>query len=189
MFTFFRTYDRIRRVQYTDIPYQGIGELFSGPYKSWSVGPETHDSALSLVRDIIASDGPFDACVGFSQGAVLLSTLILAHQREHPFKPDLFKIAIFFSGACPFEVNDGKWVTVDPTAMKTGKIRIPTTHIYGVKDDIIGQCSKLVECCDPDERTVFKHGFGHEIPRRPVMVVEEMAKAVEKSITRARFQM
>ena len=154
------------------------------------MGPETYESALSFVQDIIATEGPFDACIGFSQGAVLLSTLIIAHQREHPFEQDLFKMAVFFSGSCPFQLDDyGQWSPIDPTTMKKGKIRIPTTHIYGIKDDIAKECSKLVECCEPSVRAVYKHEFGHEIPHRPISVVEGMAKAVQKSVRNARFGM
>jgi predicted esterase len=154
------------------------------------MGPETYNSALSSVQEIIATEGPFDACIGFSQGAVLLSTLIISHQREHPFEQDLFKMAVFFSGSSPFEVDDyGQWIPIDPATMKNGKIRIPTTHIYGIKDDIAKECSKLAGCCEPSVQAIFKHDLGHEIPRRPISVVEKMVKAVEKSVRNARFGM
>ena len=44
-------------------------------------------------------------------------------------------------------------------------IKIPTVHIYGYKDPRYAASVQLAHLCDPENRKMFDHGGGHDIPR------------------------
>ncbi|KAI1375800.1 serine hydrolase FSH [Hypoxylon crocopeplum] len=85
-----------------------IKNIFAGPFYTWyspGLGGHTLTEAKAELLDLIETEGPFDACLGFSQGAALLAAVILDHQARHPFGPNLFKLAIFVCGGSPLLVT------------------------------------------------------------------------------------
>ncbi|KAK7402557.1 hypothetical protein QQX98_011695 [Neonectria punicea] len=173
-------------------PAEGIKAVFDcDSYKAWydpDLGADTHRKSLELVMDIIEEDGPFDACMGFSQGAALLASLILSHQNSHPFSPPLFHLAVFICGSSALHVSesDGVWSRLNPRSLEQQKkrIRIPTVHIIGAKDSAYQESVNLRDMCEPRNRLEYLHGSGHEVPRN-VRVTAEMARVVGKGMERA----
>ncbi|MCJ1396152.1 hypothetical protein MMC18_009041 [Xylographa bjoerkii] len=82
----------------------GIAALYEPPYLCWYKTPTTTKiaGARRLVLSIIEEKGPFDAVMGFSQGAAVAASIILHHQLEHPLQRSLFRVAIFFCSPLPF---------------------------------------------------------------------------------------
>lgn len=173
-------------------PAEGIQAVFeSEAYKAWydpSLGADTHRKSLELIREVIQQDGPFDACMGFSQGAALLASLMLSHQESNPFSPPLFHLAVFICGSSALKVSetDGVWSRVSPQDLEQQKkrIKIPTVHIIGNKDSAYQESINLRDMCEPRNRLEYFHSSGHEVPRN-VKVTAEMAHVVSKGMERA----
>src|ERR1700753_3715629 len=112
-----------------------VREVYTGPYKAWyPTYPDTqsHSAAKELIREIVEDEGPFDAVMAFSQGAALISTLMLEHRRSNPFAAPWFRLAIFICGGCPLVVKDNSWHRMDITRLSPHeRINIPTVHITG----------------------------------------------------------
>lgn len=84
-----------------------IRNIFAGPFFTWyspGFGGHTLEEAKADLMDFIESEGPFDACLGFSQGGSLLASVIMDHQRRNPFGPSLFKLAVFLCSGAPLLV-------------------------------------------------------------------------------------
>lgn len=67
-------------------PARGIREVFGDEVESFSYFDESAASITGAVVDLaqyIAAHGPFDGVIGFSQGAVLAATLIIAQRQTH----------------------------------------------------------------------------------------------------------
>ncbi|KAI1618121.1 serine hydrolase-domain-containing protein [Exophiala viscosa] len=90
---------------------EGVGEIFPGPYYAFYPVPTTDNvaGAHQYVQEIIDEEGPFDAVMGFSQGAALAASILLRHEKEKPLEPAPFRLAIFICGSLPywFESNQG----------------------------------------------------------------------------------
>ncbi|KAI2631941.1 serine hydrolase FSH [Hypoxylon sp. NC1633] len=100
----FEFYDGFCEVE----PVEEIKNIFAGPFYTWyspGLGGQTLTEAKEELLDLIETEGPFDACLGFSQGAALLSAVILDHQAKNPFGPNLFKLAVFICGGSPLLVT------------------------------------------------------------------------------------
>lgn len=69
------------------------------------MGGHTLAEAKVDLLELIKAEGPFDACLGFSQGAALLAAVIMDHQRQHQFGPNLFQLAIFICAGAPVLVT------------------------------------------------------------------------------------
>lgn len=170
----------------------GIDDVFNcESYKAWygpSLGASTHREALELLRDIIDEDGPFDGCIGFSQGAALLGSFLLSYQALDRFSPPPFRLAIFICGSSALSVSemDGSWSRINPQELegKNRRIKIPTVHIYGRKDPAYQESLNLKNMCEPRNRLEYAHGSGHDIPRG-IEVTGDMARIVQKGIERA----
>ncbi|KFY62848.1 hypothetical protein V497_02198, partial [Pseudogymnoascus sp. VKM F-4516 (FW-969)] len=135
-----------------DIPApKEITAVYPPPYLSWHP-PHTLDThiaqGLTDIRTYIADNGPYDACLGFSQGAVMLALLLLEDAAANLSssdsttasnnssttpppspRPPLFQLAIFLSGSL--------YPLADPLLARGARISIPTTHIWGGKRDYV----------------------------------------------------
>ncbi|KAI1204354.1 serine hydrolase FSH [Annulohypoxylon truncatum] len=177
--------------EYEVPPAPGIDTIFDCEvYKAWydpCLGASTHRKALELLSDIVEEDGPFDGCIGFSQGAALLASFLLAHQALDPFSPPPFRLAIFICGSSALSVSeDGLWSRIDPQIVecRNKRIKIPTVHIYGCKDPAYQESLNLKDMCEPRNMLEYDHSSGHDIPRG-ISVTKEMARTVQKGIERA----
>lgn len=63
------------------------------------------DNAIKYVLQVVKKHGPFDAVIGYSEGATVAATMLLHQQRMQKFwgKKPLFKYGIFFAGWPPLD--------------------------------------------------------------------------------------
>lgn len=143
-------------------------------------------TALDDLEDWITDNGPFDGCLGFSQGAALAAMLIIRQQnRQNP----TFRFAIFICAAVPH----------DEAALQLGEKRllhsaidgqvigIPTAHIVGIRDPNLLSALELSQLCQKRGKAIFDHGGGHEIPRLPKEITLQMATVVNEVMIKAEF--
>ncbi|KAF5020448.1 hypothetical protein F66182_7527 [Fusarium sp. NRRL 66182] len=169
-------------------PAPGI-EAFIGPDESLAYYDQhSAESVLAAVDDLseyIAEEGPFDGVLGFSQGASLAAMIMV---RARHANPPPFQFAVFFCAGLPYcekALRAGKLKLLKADETSGPVIHVPTANIFGTKDPDLSDSKALVELCQPWGRVVLDHGAGHEIPRVPVEVVDDMARAVEKVVTKA----
>ncbi|KAF5716828.1 serine hydrolase FSH [Fusarium mundagurra] len=169
-------------------PAPGI-EAFIGDDESLAYyHPHSAKSILTAIDDLweyIAEEGPFDGVLGFSQGASL-AAMIIARARHS--NPPPFQFAIFFCAGLPYcekslSAGEVKFLRLEDTQGPV--IHVPTAHIFGKKDPDVSYSKAMTELCHPWGRVLLDHGAGHEIPRVPVEIVDDMARAVEKVVTKA----
>ncbi|KAJ5670622.1 uncharacterized protein N7477_005985 [Penicillium maclennaniae] len=137
--------------------------------------------AFEHVLNIIATQGPFDAVMGFSQGAALASALIAHQAKTHPEQPPLFRAAVFICSAAPWESAGLKHITSQPD---TYAINIPTAHIVGKMDSLYPESMKLYKLCEPSKATFYDHGSKHMVPF-DMKNTEEMSRVIEETIAKA----
>ncbi|KAK8850861.1 DUF341 domain protein [Apiospora arundinis] len=130
--------------------------------------------ALSQLDEYVRAEGPFDAILGFSAGAVLAAMYLVDQQRRQkadegapPALP--FKCAVLLSpGSSSTELA---WLGFDA---QKDTIRIPTAHVWGSADDVAPTGGQdLAETCDASRRQIAIHGGGHELPSQ-----SDLTKAV-----------
>ena len=179
-------------------PAPGIEEVFGkdGEYYTYFIPDSAFGilSAVNYLADYIASEGPFDAVMGFSQGASLAATLILRNQEAksghpasaHPQNP--FKCAIFLSGQLPFDCADlerGKIRQLAPD-IDNVVMEIPTAHFWGINDTLYPDASpKLCRLCAEGSRLEVTHMAGHGVPSKGDEL-ERMAVAFRETLHKAR---
>ncbi|PQE25647.1 serine hydrolase FSH protein [Rutstroemia sp. NJR-2017a BBW] len=143
--------------------------------------------ALSQLSHFISEEGPFDGVIGFSQGATLLATYLVLVNKQQPEAPVPFRCAIFLSATRPFDtqaLTTGQLKYVEQTAEAEPLIRLPTTHIWGVKDiENRDDSEQLSMLCDEAQREEVKHDGGHEIPgARAQSDLQNCVKAIRRTI-------
>ncbi|KAI4101559.1 MAG: hypothetical protein L6R37_004885 [Teloschistes peruensis] len=84
----------------------GVSAIYPGPYLCYYDLPTTNavGDAHDLVLAFIEDEGPFDAIIGFSQGAALASSLMLRRAKDASCAP-LFQLAIFICASLPFDLD------------------------------------------------------------------------------------
>ncbi|KAK4153851.1 serine hydrolase FSH [Chaetomidium leptoderma] len=127
----------------------------------------THRSgarALKYLTKIMQEQGPFDAIIGYSEGATVAATLLLHEQRRFKKKgvKPMFKYAIFFAGWPPMDPDSHAMILSDESE---AMIEIPTCHIIGSLDPYVHGSLALYNVCDPDTAYMFDHAKGHTLPR------------------------
>ncbi|KGO72707.1 Serine hydrolase FSH [Penicillium italicum] len=203
-------------------PAPEVAENFEGPYLGWYRSPSTVSVAAAhdTVRKVIEEKGPFDAVLGFSQGAAVAASILLHAQIAGQTPP--FQAAIFIGSPIPFSssldygidtrtyfgiaasspsrpgalMQIPDYLVTDPAYLKGDqsaedvfyqmfhatvdpyRIGIPTTHVYGLRDQWRRHSMDLVQLCD--RTTAVEHGEGHGVPAG---YSEEIADAVETVMT------
>lgn len=135
---------------------------------------------MSHVLNIIEKKGPFDAVMGFSQGAALAFSLLAEHSKTNA--TPLFKAAVFICGAPPFE-SSGQEVMSLPPGEKYA-LSIPTANIVGKQDYLYESSMQLYSLCDPAKAELYDHGSRHLIPF-DMKNTNAMIAAIERTIERA----
>ncbi|RMZ80676.1 hypothetical protein DV738_g2744, partial [Chaetothyriales sp. CBS 135597] len=148
---------------------------------------DTDDIAtiLAAIDDLgtyVEKAGPFDGVLGFSQGAVLAAMLLIRNRHAPPFK-----FAVFVCAGTPFSedlLRQGRleYVNFERDGIL---INIPSAHIIGSKDPSVDHAYELARVCESHSQSVYDHGAGHEIPRSPRGVTEEMVRVIEDVIAKA----
>lgn len=137
---------------------------------------ESFDEAVAALERYIATDGPFDGVVAFSQGASLAMALLVDESQR---QRSGLRCGIFLCGRLPF-VDAGRPRSASPSGYShppttctpagstetTPSIDMPTAHIWGAKDEVEpGQGLALYELCRSGPgRHGYMHGGGHEVP-------------------------
>lgn len=151
--------------------FEGVASL-DDTFVAWWDEKNITSSAKECLDHLdayIASEGPFDGIIAFSQGATVAGTY-LAHrmklspekERAHP----TFKCAVFMSSNGVYEINDspddGSIRLLTPE--EDGEaIQIPTAHIWGCNDTTVN--SELTrQMCSSAMRESYVHSGGHEVP-------------------------
>lgn len=164
------------------IPSEMLSEngplAFYDPYD-----PESILTALDDLDEYVEDAGPFDGILGFSQGAALAAMLLVRHGAAKP--PVLF--AVFICGGQPYNediLKKGVCEFIDPTSDEQ-IIHVPTANILGGKDKDLDHTERLLRLCQSWGRFSYDHGAGHEIPRTPKGVTEEMARVIEQAMLKS----
>lgn len=122
----------------------------------------TLTKAIAQLDAYVSAEGPFDAIMGFSAGAVLAASYLVEKQRAGLSPP--FKCGVFLSSA-----NSGaemRHLGVDASAGDQVLIRLPTAHIWGSVDETAPTGgADLARYCDPTLRQTVVHDGGHQMPR------------------------
>ncbi|KAF2229267.1 DUF341 domain-containing protein [Viridothelium virens] len=143
-------------------------------------------SILEAIKDLdayVKKAGPFDGILGFSQGAVLAAMLLARHGCHAPFS-----LAIFICADIPFSeqaLKKGVVELLEPGKEEEPVILVPSAHIYGARDPDVEHAHVLAKLCQDYGRVTYDHGAGHEIPRSPSGVTDEMTDVIQNVILKA----
>jgi predicted esterase len=117
---------------------------------------------LAQVTEVARIGSPFDALLGFSQGAGLASLLVALQQTPHPSRPIAHPVrfACFLGGfqfapATPNLSSD----------FRGAPFALPSLHVYGTHDTIVRprQGIKLAALFSEDRRVCVEHEGGHVV--------------------------
>ncbi|KAJ3079361.1 hypothetical protein HDU99_010977 [Rhizoclosmatium hyalinum] len=154
----------------------------AGPWYAWYrlalFGKyEGLDRSIRFVEDVIARNGPFDAILGFSQGA-LMATILTARMQNTIQDPEkyLWRGVIL---ACGPSINDKGKATYN-----FKKLQFPSIHIAGKEDKAYKASLELTELYDGKDRYLFEHSGGHQFPSPFVKnpIYDEISAAIRKMI-------
>ncbi|GAA5834212.1 hypothetical protein JCM11251_000572 [Rhodosporidiobolus azoricus] len=134
------------------------------------------ETLLAYCRAFLEKHGPFDACLGFSQGSATAVLLLALLERPdlHPiwsapssdpsvdWPPAPFKCGVLFSAFGPGDKRYQKWY-------EQKKPLTPTLHIIGRNDVVANPQHSLdtFERFSTQTRKICWHDGGHHIPRKP----------------------
>eukprot|EP00962_Isochrysis_galbana_P017390 scaffold5005_cov98-Isochrysis_galbana.AAC.4 len=154
--------------------------LDDGPARAWWLPTQRADrrwdfdgvdESIELVRLVQAAEvarcgAPFDALLGFSQGAGLASLLVALQETPRPSRPieHPVRFACFFGG---FQFAPA---TPDFSAdFRGAPFSLPSLHVYGAKDTIIRprQGIKLAALFTDEQRVSVEHEGGHVVAHDP----------------------
>ncbi|RKU40520.1 hypothetical protein DL546_002270 [Coniochaeta pulveracea] len=170
--------NKIREMPQESTPEETIRKLI-GNLESFS--GRAVRSALDRLFEILEQDPEIDGILGYSEGAMVASTLILEEARRcaEQGKPRQIKYGIFFAGWPPLRL-EGDEVRCLLADECENIIDVPTCHIVGCNDPYIHGAMALFSMCDEDTAILFDHGKGHTIPR-DAQTLAELAVAVEST--------
>ncbi|KAK3294933.1 serine hydrolase FSH [Chaetomium fimeti] len=168
---------RIRDFPDCETPEDTMRELMR---EGVSTTHRSTNNALKFLLKVMQEQGPFDAIIGYSEGATVAATLLLHEQRRLKKKKiqPMFKYAIFFAGWPPLDPDLHNMILSDETDTM---IEIPTCHIIGSLDPYVHGSMALFNVCDPDTAYMFDHAKGHTLPRDKD-TVKELGDVVREAI-------
>lgn len=116
---------RIRDFPECDTPEDTMRELFKEGVASSVISTR---NAIQYLFDIMDKEGPFEGIIGYSEGATVAGTLLLAEQQraEETGRKPMIKCAVFFAGWPPLDPRHWGMVLSDQTDTM---IDIHTCHI------------------------------------------------------------
>ncbi|KAH8687906.1 serine hydrolase FSH [Tricladium varicosporioides] len=141
-------------------------------------------SCLDDLSEYVESNGPFDAFMGFSEGATIAMAFLSQYQNPSKASAEGIKAAIFICAGKPFNIL-GKNKTTS-TAMSEEIVDIPTLHVIGKRDPVYADSLELSRMCKKERREVLEFYGGHEVPMS-TKLVGEIATAFEKVVERNHF--
>lgn len=114
------------------------------------------DEAIARVRSHIDATGPYDALLGFSAAAVLITMLTADVIRGGGPRPT-WRRNLLFSGMPPRDPRYSAWYRPPNPPLP-----FPATLVYGRADEFYAYGLGLTSCYDSP--VVFEHGEGHRFP-------------------------
>lgn len=172
-------------------PAHGIQEVFGEHvdcYSYFDLDGEGRSAssileAVTNLADYVASSGPFDGVIGFSQGAVLAATLIIAVELNcvtttrmtgmsivEPLLSRVppFRCAIFLCGGLPFDVSalqEDTVIQLTPKPEKNALMHLPVVNCWADNDmDYPGMGPPLSQLCAAAHNLEVVHSAGHAVP-------------------------
>ncbi|KAL4784901.1 serine hydrolase FSH [Aspergillus varians] len=146
---------------------QHLGTNDAAAYSYFDVSPGADSlKPVQDLEDFIATEGPYDGVIAFSQGIMVASTLVIHNIQKG--KPVPFKCAVFFSPRMgPLDVGvtsrAGSAVEVNPSTLP-GIIPFPSALIWGDQDPDQAKAREIRELFVPEMLATYVHPGGHEIP-------------------------
>jgi hypothetical protein len=142
------------------------------------------------LADYVTAHGPFDGVIGFSQGAVLAATLIIAVEEGLIEMVAPFRCAIFLCGGLPFDysaLQRGVVTLLSPRDNSRPLIHLPVTNAWASNDtDYPGMGPPLSQLCARDHNWEVIHEAGHGVPAEG-KDLESLVHAVTATTERARI--
>lgn len=149
--------------------------------------PHQPQSCLQAVQDLeryLRVKGPYDGVMAFSLGTSIALTILIDHARQTGMQDPPFKVAILFSNpGKPYDMEFlrlGRIEPWDPQPM----ISIPTAHVWGSADPLNEKASLAPGYCKEENKSIFVHKGGHQIPTAAGEVVM-MANVIHRAIGQA----
>ncbi|KAG0144028.1 hypothetical protein CROQUDRAFT_95526 [Cronartium quercuum f. sp. fusiforme G11] len=136
-------------------------------YQGW-------DQTMAFLREVIDTQGPFDACLGFSQGAALAAIVgsVLECPTVHPSFSDLkdkpngqkaLKAVILVAG---FKLDlQSEWYG-DRSDSDSKTLKTRSLHILGRTDSIVGEDRSQPLISSFENPRVEWHDGGHFVPSK-----------------------
>lgn len=89
-------------------PAAGIGLIYEPPYYAYwhNDNLKAIEDSCMWLRSYITGNGPYDVVMAFSQGAMLVSSMLLRDAAGRSNALSSFKAAIFISGGPPLTIMD-----------------------------------------------------------------------------------
>ena len=178
---------------------RGVKEVFGDDTDCYSFFDGSFASsileAINALHDYAIRNGPFDGVIGFSQGAVLAATLIIAAQSEslpqtgQSKLKNPFSCAILLCGGLPFDMVALQENRVSQLTPKPGQrhlIDLPVVNSWAVNDaEYPGMGPPLSELCSARVNKESIHTAGHGVPSEG-KELEDLVAAVEATLKEVR---
>ncbi|KAL8279589.1 hypothetical protein RQP46_007902 [Phenoliferia psychrophenolica] len=145
------------------------------------------DDLIAYFRVILETHGPFDAILGFSQGAAAAALLMaLINQPSlHPefaraggenWPPKQFQFAIMASGFLPMDGRVASWFDTP--------LDVPSLHVLGSRDIVVSSPTSLALAHSFVKPRIESHAGGHFIPTQPAScaLYKSFVTAVEATL-------
>ncbi|KAL8706672.1 MAG: hypothetical protein Q9201_000306 [Fulgogasparrea decipioides] len=141
------------------LPVVGVDPVSKEAYAASKQGYQ-HD--MDWLNELLDSEGPFHAVLGFSHGACVAATLLEDNIRRTRANglPSMFKMGIFLGGVPPYNIREGGLFLADVDGVM---FNLPTLHVIGSSDPLIDFALALYNLCDPETARIFDHGRGHQL--------------------------
>ncbi|KAF4589671.1 serine hydrolase FSH [Ophiocordyceps camponoti-floridani] len=161
----------------------------------WPLDDADEERTRRVYHDMIAfiaSRGPFDGLMAFSEGASVAATLLAELARPDSDEPiATFRCAVFFCGLPPLDLQlrkSGRAVRMLDPAVDGVAVRLPTAHIWSGAGQVLPDAGRhLAALCDPDTREELIHDLGHQVPgSRSEQGLRQTVRVIERTLERAK---
>ncbi|KAK3382594.1 serine hydrolase FSH [Lasiosphaeria ovina] len=149
-----------------DVASEFFGYLTDGIH---GAGRQNYLELWHGLADVVASQGPFDGLMGFSEGGTVAAMMLVGGARQGGGSSfSGFKCAVLFSAAAPADpdvVDTGVVRRLDAAA-DGALVKIPTAHLWS-RHCAPGESQvhqALAQLCEADVRQVCLHGLAHDVP-------------------------
>lgn len=140
---------------------------------------------MTMIMDrligILDSEGDIDGVIGYSEGAIMATTLLLeeARRQRELGREHRVKRAVLICGWPPMDPLTGQIMLADEFPDEV--ISVPACHVVGGEDPFLDASLGLYNFWDPDQAVLFDHGGGHVVPRE-MGTCQEIAEIVRELV-------